>query len=59
MASSDVDLDREPVHIVTRIPQQGELPWYFVGRAAERRAIPWLRELSTGLLVVTGAARDR
>jgi hypothetical protein len=37
--------------------EQGELPWYFVGRAVERRAIAtWLRQHSSGLLVVTGAA---
>jgi len=37
--------------------EQGELPWYFVGRAAERRTIAtWLRGVGTGLLVVTGAA---
>lgn len=37
--------------------EQGELPWYFVGRVEERRTIAtWLREKRTGLLVVIGAA---
>ncbi|GAA1615960.1 hypothetical protein ACFQY4_18010 [Catellatospora bangladeshensis] len=35
----------------------GELAWYFCGRAAERREISrWLRERTTGMLVVTGPA---
>ena len=37
--------------------EQGELDWYFTGRAAERRAIStWLRTSRTGMLVVTGRA---
>ena len=36
---------------------QGELPWYFVGRVMERKAIAtWLRDEGRGLLTVTGAA---
>lgn len=37
--------------------EQGELAWYFVGRAGERRRIAtWLREHGAGMLVVTGRA---
>jgi hypothetical protein len=37
--------------------EQGELAWYFVGRATERREVAaWLAGNHTGLLVVTGPA---
>lgn len=37
--------------------EQGELAWYFVGRAAEREKIAhWLRTKTSGILVVTGRA---
>jgi hypothetical protein len=37
--------------------EQGELAWYFTGRAAERREIStWLRESRAGMLIVTGRA---
>ena len=37
--------------------EQGELAWYFVGRAAERaRIVSWLRTSTAGMLVVTGRA---
>ncbi|MEO3817625.1 hypothetical protein [Plantactinospora sp. B24E8] len=37
--------------------EQGELAWYFVGRRAERAAIAgWLRQRTSGMLVVTGRA---
>lgn len=37
--------------------EHGELAWYFVGREAERRKISaWLRESTSGMLIVTGRA---
>lgn len=40
-----------------RSAQEGELAWFFEGRAAERaQIVRWLRTASSGLLVVTGPA---
>jgi WD40 repeat protein len=37
--------------------EHGELAWYFVGRVTERRQISaWLRDTSSGMLIVTGRA---
>jgi WD40 repeat protein len=37
--------------------EQGELAWYFAGRAREREQIAaWLRERTSGMLIVTGCA---
>lgn len=37
--------------------EQGELAWYFTGRAIERQQIcGWLREQAQGILIVTGRA---
>ncbi len=51
--------DDERGHFVPKAQgaEQGELAWYFTGRAKERQQIcDWLREKTSGLLIVTGRA---